>query len=67
MEELYAGHALAILQSRLDALQAQYLIAGKRTDITAEDRRRLRQDIYRCLTALAVDWEKQLARRPPHR
>ena len=64
MEELYAGHALALMQSRLDALSAQYLILTKRTEVTAEERQQIKSDIYRCLTALAADWEKHLAHRP---
>jgi hypothetical protein len=48
--------ALNLLQCRLDALQAQHLILGKRTDVLSDDRKRQQSAIYSDLTKLAADW-----------
>jgi hypothetical protein len=61
MLERCPGRALAMLQSRLDDLQAQHLILGKLTGITAADRQQRQSAIYSALSVLAVDWAAHVA------
>jgi len=60
-QDRYPGFALSLLQSRLDSIQAQHLILGKRTDIGADDRQQLQSAIYSELTKLWADWDGHLA------